>query len=94
MTEIRCKWCEATLPILADLDRALRDQVVDLVRHGSTAEAFGALARETGLTLKTAKAVTLHITRERGTCHRWPCKAKLETGRLDCPVCKGINFDW
>jgi ribosomal protein L40E len=45
-----------------------------------------------GLGLREAKALSLHITRTKGACHR--CGTKI-SGRIEiCRKCNSANLDW
>jgi hypothetical protein len=45
-----------------------------------------------GFDLREAKALTFHITRERGKCHR--CGAKVFGEISVCTNCRSANLDW
>jgi tRNA(Ile2) C34 agmatinyltransferase TiaS len=51
------------------------------------------LRQASGIELRNAKAVEMHITRTAGVCQR--CQGQLESsGQTECPKCGSLNLDW
>jgi len=45
-----------------------------------------------GFTMQEAKALTLHVTRKKGECHR--CHRPVTDGASICSHCRSANLDW
>jgi hypothetical protein len=93
MEELRCNRCGATWFNPEALDSSAGHEIASLIRGGDTIAAIRRLREATGLGLRDAKAVVLHVVRTPGKCQR--CDAVLVTGGLvDCPRCLSLNYNW
>jgi ribosomal protein L40E len=91
-TTVYCRRCKASFefPALSDSDRV---RIVDLVRRGPRFGAMQLLHRITGIELRDAKGVVMHMTLQLGICHR--CHRPLPSSRqIECPKCDSLYFDW
>jgi hypothetical protein len=93
MEEVRCDRCGATWLCPASLDPIVAHEVASLIRGGDRIAAIRRLREATGLGLRDAKAVEMHVTRTPGECQH--CGAVLGTGdEVACPRCGSLNYDW
>jgi ribosomal protein S27AE len=93
MEETRCDRCGAAWLGPGALDPTAAHEVASLIRGGDRITAIRRLRDVTGLGLRDAKAVELHVTRTPGECQR--CGAVLVAGgRVACPKCRSLNYDW
>jgi hypothetical protein len=93
MEEARCDRCGATWRGPGALDPIAAHEVASLIRGGDRITAIRRLREATGLGLRDAKAVELHVTRTSGECQS--CSAVLGSGgRVACAQCHSLNYDW
>src|SRR5437667_9527599 len=91
-TTVHCRRCRASfeLPSLSDTERV---RIAEVVRAGQHIEAMRLLRQPSGIELRDAKGVEVHITRTPGVCQR--CSGQLpSSGQTECPKCGSLNFDW
>ena len=75
------------------LSASEQSSVAELARARQVMAAMQLLHKISGIELRDAKAVEMHITRSHGICH-W-CSGPLEgAGQTECPKCGSLNFDW
>jgi hypothetical protein len=93
MEEVRCDRCGATWLSPTAIAAAVSQEVASFVRSGDPIAAIRRLREVTGLGLRDAKAVELHITREPGKCQR--CGDALTAcAVVVCASCRSLNYDW
>ena len=62
------------------------------LKRSSALEATRFAQEKFGLALTEAKALSYHITREPGVCHR--CRSPLLGLESTCTKCHSANLDW
>jgi hypothetical protein len=73
--------------------QAVSQEIASLVRGGNPISAIRRLREETGLGLRDAKAIQLHITRVPGQCQQ--CSALLPANPVVlCEQCRSLNYNW
>jgi hypothetical protein len=93
MDEVRCEQCGGTWLGPLSLDPEVSREVAALIRGRDIITGIRRLRETTGLGLRDAKGVELHITRESGKC-QW-CGADLPAGAVVvCGRCHAHNYDW
>jgi hypothetical protein len=93
MEQVRCAKCGGEWISPSGLDPAIGQEVASLVRGGDVIGAIRRLREATGLGLRDAKGVELHVTREPGKCQK--CGAALPEGdTVTCECCRSLNYDW
>jgi hypothetical protein len=93
MEQARCDRCGATWLSPEGLDPIAAHEIASLVRGGDRIAAIRRLRAATGLELRDAKAVVMHVTPRPGQCQR--CGAVLAAGGgVACPGCGSLNYDW
>lgn len=85
--------CGKCLPVNVpdDWTNEKKAEVATLIRKKdsfTTVQYF----RPIGMDLGVAKGIFLHVTREKGFCHR--CRKNLIEYEGQCPKCKSLNLDW
>lgn len=85
--------CEKCFPIIRNVDWQIEKKikVASLVRNLNPISAIEYF-RPIGMSLTDAKGIALHISAEKGFCHK--CKTKLTEYEGKCPKCKSLNLDW
>jgi hypothetical protein len=83
---MRCKGCRSEIET-----RPVSPEAVALWRAHKI-EAIGLVRKETGLDLKAAKGLVLHLTKEPGRCHH--CGGAVDAGASLCAACGRVNLDW
>jgi hypothetical protein len=88
---VACPKCKANVVwptgFSADEKRLLAN-----VTRSSVFEGAQLAHRKFGLDLREAKALSFHITRDRGKCHR--CAKPVSGDVSVCPNCRSANLDW
>jgi hypothetical protein len=93
MEVVRCEQCGATWHSPTAIATTVARDVALLSRSGDSLAAIRRLLEATGLELRDAKAVQLHVTRTPGKCQR--CGAMLVGGGMTaCAQCRSLNYDW
>jgi len=93
MEEVHCEGCDGHWHSPVAIDMSVSRKVATLVRSGDTIAAIRYLREATGLSLRDAKGVYLHLTRQPGKCQR--CGASLVgSGTVACNQCRSLNYDW
>ena len=93
MEKAQCDRCGGTWLSPDALDPAVKSEVASLVRVGNPILAIRRMRKATGLGLKDAKAIRLHVTREPGKCP-W-CGAILPNAIVvSCSRCRSLNYNW
>jgi hypothetical protein len=93
MADVCCERCGGTWHDPTVFDPVVSREVASLVRERQPIAAIRRLRESTGLSLRDAKAVEQHITREAGKCQR--CGAVLAgTGVVSCGRCRSLNYEW
>ena len=92
MTVLYCPRCEGEVQI-PDLPAAQRDEIARLRYGSSTVEAYEKLSELSGLDLRLAKRLVIHLPHRPGECHR--CGAALPQGvAVQCAACGSVNVQW
>ncbi|MEZ5989290.1 MAG: hypothetical protein R3F30_09245 [Planctomycetota bacterium] len=90
---LTCSRCGSELPDFAELQDPVRTLAARLWRDGATPSAIRVLRSQGDYTLREAKALLYHVTREPGTCHS--CRRPIATtGVGTCPNCSALVIDW
>jgi hypothetical protein len=90
--EMHCEACGCTWHVPAWMDAAVRREIVGLFRRNDAIRAIRLLREQTGLSLRDAKAVYYHVSKQAGKCHR--CGGELLVGgTVACGRCNSINLD-
>jgi hypothetical protein len=90
-THVRCPKCGAEVVWPASLSHEQTTAFAALAR-GSRLEAAQFAHEKLELALTEAKALSYHITRERGVCHR--CGSPVVGAESVCARCSSVNLDW
>lgn len=90
MTIFKCEECYPT-NIPDNWTTEKKAEIASLIRKTSPIFAIQYF-RPIGMDLGDAKNISLHVTREKGSCHR--CKTALIEYESNCPKCKRLNLDW
>src|SRR5262245_4982770 len=88
---IVCPKCKTNVVWPLGLSAEEKQELADEVRSGPLNGTRWAHSR-LGLDLREAKALSLHITREHGKCHRCGTAVKGEVSV--CRKCRSANLDW
>ena len=90
--KVTCKECGGSWNSPAAFQHSARHELAFLFRSDRKTEGIAELTRLTKVSLRDAKGIALHISRERGKCHR--CGELLDGIWLtDCKRCGAINYD-
>jgi hypothetical protein len=93
MEEVICGSCGGRWRSPSNLEPAISREVAILMRAHNTIAAIRRLRETTGLSLRDAKGVLHHVTREPGKCHQ--CNLPLaNNGVSGCKQCRSLNYDW
>jgi hypothetical protein len=88
-----CKKCKAAIDVPSGLKVGVKDEVTSLRRQNRSALAINSLRAKARLPLAEAKAIVLHVTQDKGLCHR--CGEVLSRGEESvCIRCGAVNLDW
>ena len=91
-TSVCCQRCGESFRV-PELKAAEQSEVAELARAGQIAESIRLLRQITGIEVRDANLIELHITRTPGVCNR--CEEQLSaTGQIECPKCRAINLNW
>lgn len=88
---IECPKCRTCVVWPGSLTLAQAAAFAELVRSDSLAGARHA-HEHLGLGIREAKALTFHVTKSRGMCHR--CGTAVEGAESVCVKCRSANLDW
>ena len=88
---IECPRCGVCVVWPPDLSTELAAELARIDRTDRVAGARYAHER-IGLGLREAKALSLHVTRSKGACHR--CKSPISERIGICQKCQSANLDW
>ncbi len=91
MSFFECRKCESPINVPNDWTNEKKAEIASLIRKTSPLVAIQYF-RPIGMNLSDAKGISLHVTREKGQCHR--CKTGLVEFEDNCPKCKSLNLDW
>ena len=85
--------CRKCLPINVPDDWQIekKSEIASLVRNTNPISAIQYF-RPIKMSLTDAKGIVLHISVEKGLCHK--CKTKLAEYEGKCQKCKRLNLDW
>jgi hypothetical protein len=84
---------EATIPSGNILSEAMRQtSAFATLKRSNALEAARFAHEKLGLEMTQAKALSYHITREPGACHR--CSSAVAKSELICASCRSANLDW
>ena len=85
--------CRKCLPTKIPDDWAIEKkvEVASLIRKTNPISAIQYF-RPIGMDLTVAKSISLHITTEKGFCHK--CRTRLVEYEGKCPKYKRLNRDW
>lgn len=86
-----CPKCGTNIVWPTSLSAAEKSRIAAEVRADTLAGAKLAHA-EFGLDLREAKALSFHISRQSGECHR--CHRPLQEQVSICAQCRSANLDW
>jgi len=88
----KCGRCRGEWSRPIGLTASVKRNALELRLVPSIAEPTALLARS-GLSMRDAKAVALHLSTERSACHR--CGSVLDSGDVVvCGECRALNYDW
>jgi hypothetical protein len=88
---IQCPRCGARLAWPSSLTNDQAAAIAALTRANALDGARYA-HEKLGLELTDAKAISFHITRQRGMCHR--CHSAIAGSESVCAKCNSLNLDW
>lgn len=88
---IECPKCRTYVVWPSGFTAEQKAALAVLVRSG-TLEGFRYAHEALGLDLREAKALSYHITRSKGICHR--CKSEIAGQETVCTKCQSANLDW
>jgi Zn finger protein HypA/HybF involved in hydrogenase expression len=91
MPSFKCRKCYPT-NVPDDWTRTKKSEIAKIVREDKFTSSILAMRTKSNLELTDAKNISLHISREKGTCHH--CKTNLVEYEGNCPKCKRLNLDW
>lgn len=91
MAIYKCSKCIPTnVPDEMTLEQ--KNEVASIVRDLSATMAMQKMRELLKTDLTDVKNITLHITKEKGSCHH--CKTELVEYEGNCPKCERLNLDW
>ena len=86
-----CTKCRANVVWPASLSVEEKSRIAGEVRADLLAGAK-LVNGQFGLNLREAKALSFHITRKKGECHR--CHRRVQDEVSVCQQCRSANLDW
>jgi hypothetical protein len=86
-----CPRCKTNVAWPASLSAEEKSKIAAKVR-ASPLTGVKLAHVEFGLDLREAKALSFHLTRKNGECHR--CHAPLQNEESICQQCRSANLDW
>lgn len=89
-TAMFCKRCNTNVVWPKELSTEAKTNIATTTRRSKISAAK--LAVSLGLTLEQAKALSFHITANKGQCHR--CHRPLGQEASVCANCQSVNLDW
>ena len=90
--QVTCNRCGASFEI-PEISEATRHRIADLARSSGPFAATRELEDMFGMTLTSAKGLSVHLTKTAGHCHR--CHKDLgSAGQVVCANCRSLNIDW
>lgn len=91
MPSFDCRKCAQPINVPENWTSEKKSEIGNLIRKASPIFAIQ-YYRPIGMDLTVAKGISLHVTREKGFCHR--CRKDLIEYEGQCPKCKSLNLDW
>src|SRR5215472_14242795 len=93
LDEIHCEACGCSWLVPVVTDPLVRHEIAVLFRRADAIRAIRLLREQTGLSLRDAKGVQYHISKQAGKCHR--CGEELvDGGTVVCGRCRSVNLNW
>lgn len=90
---VRCERCGGSWISPVGFPATLPDEVAAVLQHDEIIPAIVRLRECTGMGLRDAKAICMHLAKAENRCHR--CGTSL-TGeeRTTCEKCASLNYLW
>ena len=90
--KVACEQCGDSWSSPKTLQHSTRHELAFLFRSDRVAEGLAELRLLTKVSLRDSKAIYLHMSKEKGKCHR--CSGVLDGAWLThCVRCGSVNYD-
>jgi Zn finger protein HypA/HybF involved in hydrogenase expression len=92
-TYVRCEKCGGEWNEPKHLTEQAKTEIAGFARARDPIHAIQSLRLDSEISLRDAKAITIHISRTKDQCEK--CGSALTSeGRTSCPKCKSTNYNW